>query len=125
MEKKQMTCIVCPLGCHIEVIPPGEGVSDWVITGNKCQRGNDYGIKEMTSPTRMLTSTVKIVGANLRRLPVRTAAPIPKGLIYNVMSELNKIQVIAPVSVGQIVIPDVLGTGIDIIASRSMEKIQS
>ena len=112
----EFICIVCPRGCHLQVDELGN------VSGNTCPRGKQYAIDEMTNPTRMITSTVAIASEQLRRLPVMTSAPIPKGRIFDVMSEINKARVAAPVAIGDVVIPDVLGLGVDIVATRNIEK---
>lgn len=117
MEVKEMICIVCPLGCKLKVT---ENQAEYAVEGNKCFRGADYGIKEMTNPTRVLTTTVMISDAALRRLPVRTSGAIPKHLLKQAMELINKAEVKAPIKAGQIIIKDIMGTEIDVIASRSM-----
>jgi len=122
MEVKDMICIVCPLGCRLKVSGSEAGQGAYVVKGNKCFRGEDYGIKEMTNPTRVLTTTVIITGATVKRLPVRTSGAIPKKLLRQAMDLINKVEVKAPVKSGQIIIDNILGTGIDIIASRSIYR---
>ena len=119
MEKRKMICISCPLGCHIEV-SRDESVSGYSVSGNKCKLGKEYGIKEMTNPTRLLTTTVKLKNSHLKRLPVRTDLPIQKELIKNCMREINRIEVCAPVSAGMILVKNILGTGVNVISSRSI-----
>ncbi|HKM30106.1 MAG TPA: DUF1667 domain-containing protein [Bacilli bacterium] len=109
-------CIVCPKGCHLEV---DENLK---VTGHGCKRGETYGISEATNPVRMVTSTVKIKSELLTRLPVRTDQAIPKNRIFDIMDEINKLEVVAPVKVKDILIADVLGLGANIIATRSVEK---
>ena len=125
MEKKEMTCIVCPIGCQLEVRKNEQAKEGYDVTGNQCPRGVAYGIKEMKNPTRVLTSTVKIIGAKLPRLPVSTKGPIPKGLMMDAMKEINLVEVTAPVEIGQVIIKNVLNTGVNIVASRSMKKVSS
>jgi len=122
MEVKDMICIVCPLGCKLKVIKDDTSEAGYAVEGNKCFRGVDYGVKEMTNPTRVLTTTVSIVDASLKRLPVRTSGTIPKSLIKEAMELINKVEAKAPVKVGDVIIKDILNTGVDIIASRSMYK---
>lgn len=119
MEKRKMICISCPLGCHIEV-SRDESVSGYSVSGNNCKLGKEYGIKEMTNPTRLLTTTVKLKNSYLKRLPVRTDLPIPKVLIKNCMREINRIEVCAPVKAGMILVKNILGTGVNVISSRSI-----
>jgi CxxC motif-containing protein len=118
--KKEMTCIVCPIGCQM-AIEGEEG--NWVVTGNTCKRGEVYAINEMTNPTRIVPTTVAINGANLPRIPVKTDNPIPKGKIFDVMAEVNKVVVEAPVKTGDIIIENVLDTGCNIVATRTLKKI--
>ncbi|WP_089281476.1 DUF1667 domain-containing protein [Anaerovirgula multivorans] len=122
VEAKDMVCIVCPLGCKLKVTKDNASEAGFAVEGNKCPRGLDYGIKEMTNPTRVLTTTVKITHAALNRIPVRTKGAIPKPLIFQAMKLMNEVEVKAPVKVGQVVIKNILGTGIDVIASRSIYK---
>jgi CxxC motif-containing protein len=122
MKKEEMICIVCPIGCHLEIeIDDNDTIME--VTGGQCPRGEVYARKELTNPTRMLTSTVRIVGAMYERLPVITSQDIPKGKMFDVMKEIAKVTVEAPVVNKQIIIENVCGLGVDIIASRSMAKI--
>lgn len=114
---KELICIVCPVGCHLHVEETEQG---YKVSGNKCKRGEVYGIKELTNPTRVLPTTVKITGATLPRLPVKTAEPIPKRLIFEAMKVINKVEVQAPVKLGDIIIEDLLGTGIPVVATRDL-----
>ncbi len=112
---KEFVCIECPRGCHLTID------DNLNVTGNNCPRGKQYAINEVTDPKRMLTSTVKIIGADIDRVPVITSVEIPKGKIFDVMKEINKVVVKAPVSLHDVVIKDVCGTGSDIIITRSLE----
>jgi len=109
-------CIVCPKGCHLTV----DENNDFAVTGFGCQRGVDYGKKELQSPTRVITSTVKVQGGIHKRCPVKTASDIPKGMIHDAMALLDTVELQAPVKVGDVVIPDILGTGVAWVATRNM-----
>ena len=124
MEKKDMICIVCPIGCKMEVTENKSSDEGYDVSGNQCLRGKVYGVKEMTNPTRVLTTTVKIEDGSLSRLPVTTKGAIPKGLMMEAMKEINKVTVSAPIKVGEIIIKNLLDTGIDVAATRSMEAVQ-
>ena len=113
---KELICIVCPKGCHLKV----DEDNGYAVTGNGCPRGAEYGKAELTNPTRVVTSTVRIEGAVLPRCPVKTNGAIPKGMIFDIMAELDKVTLTAPVTVGQVVIENVCGTGIDVVAARSL-----
>ena len=113
---KEFICIVCPRGCHLKVD------DEMNVTGNTCPRGKVYAINEMTNPTRMITSTVAIESEELHRVPVMTSKPIPKGKIFDVMNEINKVRVKAPIKIGDVIIKNVLGLDSDIIATRDILK---
>lgn len=113
---KELICIVCPKGCHLKV----DENNNYTVTGQGCERGAEYGKKELTAPTRVITSTVKVSGGLYARCPVKTAAPIPKALIFEAMKLLDNVELKAPVRVGDIVIPDICGTGIPFIAARNL-----
>lgn len=93
---------------------------NFTVTGHSCQKGVDYGKKELTNPTRVLTSTVRIEGAALTRLPVKTSADIPKGEIPNAMKLLNDVTVTAPVRIGDVILPNILGLGVDFVATKTL-----
>jgi len=118
---EEMGCIVCPMSCHmvIGMNKDGQVIS---VTGNTCRRGEEYARQELTSPTRILTSTVRLEGGLYRRLPVITSANIPKDKMMDVMREIDKVHAVAPVQIGCVLIGNVCGLGVDIIASRTMEK---
>ncbi len=115
---REMICIVCPQGCRLSVDERPDG--EIIVTGNGCNRGIPYAKKELTNPTRVVTSTVKIHGGIHKRLPVKTSTDIPKGLNFAVMKELNNVEVNAPIKVGTVLIENILGTGADIVATRDM-----
>lgn len=119
---KNLTCIVCPVGCQLEVETDGDGkiVS---ISGNTCKRGADYARTELTDPRRTLTTTVRISGSAADRfLPVRTSSPIPKPKLFEAMELVNKLTVSAPVKTGDAVCKDFIEKGIDLIACKTVEK---
>lgn len=111
---KDITCIVCPKGCRIAV-DTGNPCS---ISGYSCPKGLEYAKNELLHPVRTVTSTVGITGAAHSRLPVKTDRDIPKELIFDCMKLIRETTVSAPVSCGQIIIKDILGTGADLVATR-------
>ena len=117
MEKHQLICIVCPMGCHLEVIKEN---NEYNVTGNICPRGKAYGVKELTNPTRVVTTTVKIKGGLLNRLPVKTKDAIPKKKLFDCMKFIDSIEVKSPICVGDVIVKDILSTGVDLVAARSM-----
>jgi len=120
MSKKEIICVVCPAGCNLTVEASADTESGYQVTGTTCKNGIAYGVKEMTDPRRHICSTVIIEGSHLRRLPVKTSKPIPKGMIFDCMKEINKVRLKSPIKMGDIVISNVLGTATDIVASRSL-----
>lgn len=121
MDRKELVCIVCPKGCRLAIIKDEKSESGYRVEGNTCSRGEKYGIKELTNPTRVVTSTVKLDSKNLKRLPVRTNGDIPKDMIFDCMKIINSVEVKAKVKVGQIIVKNLLETGIDLVASRSVD----
>ncbi len=121
MNKHDLVCINCPLSCALEVYEEGGEVKE--VKGAECKIGQRYAIEEFTNPRRMLTTTVHAVGGLVPMLPVRSAEPIPRALLKDAVITLARLVVDAPVAVGQVIYPDILGTGIDVIASRSLEKL--
>ena len=113
--KKELICISCPLGCHLTV-----DADNKTVTGNTCKRGEVYGLNEVINPVRVITSTVKIEGARLPVLPVKTNGAIPKSLNFEDIKVINDVICKAPIKVGDIIIKDILGTGVDVVASRSL-----
>lgn len=116
MIEKKLTCIGCPMGCALTVtMDNGEVIS---VTGNTCKRGDIYGRKEVTNPTRIVTSTVDVEGGRDPVVAVKTASDIPKGRIFDVVNALKDVRIKSPVHIGDVVLKDVCGTGVDIIATR-------
>lgn len=111
-----LICIVCPKGCHLKV----DEENGYKVTGNGCPRGAVYGEKELVNPTRVITSTVRVEAETARRVSVKTNGDIPKGKIYDIMDELTKVTAKAPVNVGDVIIKDVLGLGVDIVATKKV-----
>ena len=119
MEGKEIICIVCPMGCQMEVSEDG-GSRGYIVSGNSCSRGEKYGIKELTNPTRVLTTTVKLKNSLYKRLPVKTDTAISKGMILVCMKELDSVEAEAPVKSGDIIVENISGTGANIISTRTI-----
>lgn len=120
MKVRELVCISCPMGCRLTLEKDETSPSGYKVLGNTCKRGIDYAIKEVTAPTRMVTSTARICGAHLSRIPVRTDVAIPKERITDCMGIINGLCLTSPVVMGQVLVDDLFGTGAKIIASRSM-----
>lgn len=113
--KKEIICTVCPMGCHITVEGEDERISS--VSGYTCRRGEQYASNEFTHPVRILTSTVRTDSAKLPVLPVRSAKPVPKEQLFAIMEKINAVTVSLPVAMHQVIIPDVCGTGVDIVST--------
>jgi len=120
MEKKDFICIVCPIGCNIEVKFEGKGIRS--ISGNKCFKGKEFVIAEIIHPQRVLTTTVKVKNGENKLLPVKTDKPVSKELIFKIMKEVRQIEVKAPIKINQVIVENILETGANLIAERSIRK---
>lgn len=116
MEKK-LICISCPRGCNLVV-----DTNTLSVSGNSCPRGIEYGKNEVICPKRTLTSTVVIKNGKEKRLPVRTNNPINKELIFKAMEVIDKKEVVAPIKIGDIIIENICNSGVNIVATKNVEK---
>ncbi len=119
-DKRTFTCIVCPNGCAIEAVFDGDSILE--IKGQQCKRGEEYVRQELTDPKRTIASSVVISGASLPLCSVRLTKAIPKREIFHVMREINKVSLIAPARIGQVVIRNVCGLDSDVIVTKNMPK---
>lgn len=118
MEKRELICIGCPLGCMVTVeMDGGEVIS---VKGHTCKRGEDYARKEVTNPTRIVTSTVRVTGGHLDMVSVKTKNDIPKGKIFDCVKALKDVCVEAPVHIGDVIVKNVAGTGVDMVATKEI-----
>lgn len=117
---KQMICILCPNGCELEVEYGENRLLS--VCGNKCPKGALYAEQEVTNPTRNIATSVLVIGGELPLCSVRLTKPIPKSRIFDAVNEIQKIRLNAPVSIGQVLLRDILGLGSDVIATRPVEK---
>jgi CxxC motif-containing protein len=115
---KEIICIVCPLGCRMEVALEGTEVK--TVTGNQCKKGVKHAEKEVTFPGRVLTTTMKTDIPEIPLLPVRSNKEVPKNQLITCMKEISKQHVSSPIKIGEIVMKDILGLGVDITACRSI-----
>ena len=113
---KEFICIECPKGCNLHVD------DDLNVTGNSCLRGKKYAINEVTCPKRVVTSTVCIDSKEVCRLPVKTSMEIPKDKMFDLIKILDNVKVSAPIKCGDVIIKNACGTGVDVVATRTIEK---
>jgi len=118
--KKKFICIICPNGCEIEAEFDEKGIQR--LEGNTCEKGEEYVRKEIFSPERGLATSVRVENGSLPLVSVKTSKPIPKERIMDVMEEVAKLNVPAPVKVGDILLEDILGIGADLVATKNIEK---
>ncbi len=111
----EMVCICCPMGCRLRVAPKEGG--GWTVTGNSCPRGAKYAVQEMEAPERVVTSTVRVQGGAAPLVAAKTASPVPKGSVPACLDAIRALSVSAPVAAGQILAPDLAGTGVALVAT--------
>ena len=118
MERRELICIGCPMGCPLTVeLENGEIQT---ITGYTCRKGEIYARKEVTNPTRIVTSTVRVEGGRADMVSVKTREDIPKDKIFQCVKALKGVTVKAPIRIGDVVVADVAGTGVDIVATKEV-----
>lgn len=116
-------CIGCPLGCRLEVEEDDQH-HIVEVRGFSCKRGKEYALQEHTDPRRMVTTTVRVFGGRWARLPVKTTSAVPKHMVRDLCRRLRLVTVIAPIKLGDVVLPNALGTGVDIVATRDLPAIR-
>jgi CxxC motif-containing protein len=117
---QEITCIICPIGCKIVLLYDGKHFE--ICSGNKCKRGIEYAKSEALDPRRMLTSSVFVINGKWPLVSVKSSIPVPKSKIFDVLSEIKKTRIKAPVKLGQIILKNVSNTKIDIVATKTVEK---
>lgn len=120
-DYKDITCIICPIGCKISVRTYGRYFE--ICNGNKCIKGIEYARTEALDPRRMLTSSVLVNDGEWPLVSVKTSKPVPKNKIFQVLKQIKQIKTDAPVKLGQIILRNVANTGIDIIATKSVKRL--
>lgn len=118
METKSLICINCPMGCPLTVEMDGDKIIS--VSGNTCKRGDIYARKEVTAPARIVTSTVKVINGKADMVSVKTKTDIPKDKIFDCIRALKGVTVEAPVRIGDVIVPDAAGTGVDIVATKNV-----
>ena len=110
MERKKLICIGCPKGCELTVF----------LDGKQCKKGAVYGEKEVTAPTRIVTSTVTVLEGEIPVVPVKTASDIPKDKILACVQALKNVKVTAPVEIGDVIVHDIVHTGVAVVATKKI-----
>jgi CxxC motif-containing protein len=122
IKAKQYTCIGCPIGCPLQLQHEGKDITE--ISGYECDRGAKYAKQEFTDPRRDMSTTVEIIGARWKRLPVKVTGPVEKDRVMEAAQKIHGLRVRAPVKLGQILIEDFLDQkAIHVVSCRTMERI--
>ncbi|MBK5202011.1 MAG: DUF1667 domain-containing protein [Spirochaetaceae bacterium] len=122
MSIKELTCIGCPIGCALTVDFDDNKKVVLSVSGNNCKIGERYAHKELTNPTRIVTSSIKVIDGELAMVSVKTKEDIPKDKIFDIMKEIHETKVKAPISIGDVLIHNVAGTNVDIVATKNIDK---
>lgn len=123
MKTINMKCKVCPMACDLKITKNKINPSTIEVEGNRCNRGKEYALKEVLEPSRVLTSRVLLENGPMSRLPVKTNGIIPSDLVDKSMDIIKETKVSAPVKKGEIIIKNILNTGIDVIAARKVNSL--
>jgi CxxC motif-containing protein len=118
MSAREITCIACPMGCRLSVKQAEDGKI--AVANYGCKRGIAYGEQEFTRPMRMVTSSVRVEGGSMPLCAVKTASPVPKAQIGAVLAAIGEAVAPAPLQIGQVVLPNIAGTGVDLVATASV-----
>lgn len=116
MEK--LVCIGCPKGCNLTV----DEENDYKVEGYSCEVGKKYGKQELTNPLRVLTTTIEIESEDNLRLPVKSNSELPKKIIFDAVKELSKVKVKAPIKTGDVIVKNILDSGVDIVSCKEILK---
>ena len=123
MEQNKIICVSCPIGCRMTVQSKDGKITS--VTGNTCPKGIKYAEEAFINPLRILPTTVKVIGGELPLVSVKTEKAIPKRLLLKAMEEIAEIEVKAPVKIGQVIKDNLLGTGVSLVATRNVKKVNS
>ena len=115
--ERNLVCILCPIGCRMEISGEPENLT---VSGNTCKKGITYAYDEITNPLRTVCTTARIKGGVHKVIPVKTDKPIPDKFKLEVVREVNRIELTSPVKMGDILISNLFGTGVNIVAERDM-----
>jgi CxxC motif-containing protein len=124
---RNLTCIVCPIGCSLDIEENADSSGGLSVSGNQCKRGAAYAVEEISCPKRTVTATMQITEnglswdkLNIHRVPVKTTVPCPREKIPSLLQDIYKVQVTLPVKMGDVLIANWNGEGIDVIATRTI-----
>lgn len=124
MEKIRIKCKVCPIGCQMTITENPLDPSGFIVEGNSCNRGRDFAIDEITKPERIVTGKVILRNGPMGHLPVKTTGVVPKNKVEECLKVINSTEVSAPVNKGDVIIKNILGLGVDVVAQRKVKRIR-
>ncbi len=113
----RLTCLLCPIGCELEVETDGERID---VRGHQCDKGPDFAAEEVLRPKRNLAASVPLRGTSDRMVSVRLSDRVPRELLFPILAEIAILRPAAPVRRGDVLIKNVLGSGVDVIATRTV-----
>ena len=114
----RLTCVLCPVGCELEV--RRDGSTEVEVSGNQCDKGIPFAVEEVLHPKRNLATSVPVQGTEATMVSVRLSGPVPREMIFPILAEIARLRPEVPVRRGQVLIADVLGSGVDVIATRTV-----
>jgi len=120
MAKNDIICTGCPKGCRVTVEVEDDKIKN--VYGYECPTGKEYAINEFKNPTRILPTTIRVNNGEFPLVPVKTKKAIPKSLLIKAMDVIAKIEVKAPIEIGDVLIKNILDTGVDIVATRNIKE---
>ena len=120
MDVQTITCIGCPMGCELTVAVSGDDIK---VSGEQCKIGVKYGKEEATNPTRNVTTSVRVDGGDIPMLSIKTSRPIPKDKIMECVKAVHAMRMQAPVNIGDVILADAAGTGVDFVATRVIKSV--
>jgi CxxC motif-containing protein len=123
MDRIVRKCKVCPIGCELIITENPDNPLDIKVEGNSCNRGRDFGIQITTTPMKVLTGKVILLNGSMKHLPVKTTGPVPKNKVEECLKIINSTEISAPVNRGDIVIKNILGLGVDVVAARKVKAV--
>lgn len=125
MDRIVRKCKVCPIGCELIITESPDDPSGIKVEGNSCNRGRDFGIQVTTTPMKVLTGKVILIKGGMKHLPVKTTGPVPKNKVEDCLRIINSTEISAPVNKGDIIIKNILGLGVDVVAARKVKAVCS
>lgn len=120
-RQEKLICISCPMGCNLEVTYDSKKIIE--VKGNTCKRGLEYAEKEIFHPERVVTTTVRIMGSPVPFVPVKTEGTVPKELTFDVVKRAYQVCLKAPIKVGDIIVKNISGTGVNLVATRNLPRV--